>query len=91
MPNDDVTVGELMRRFDSMSRDVDRRFDHLGDKIDALRFVSQEVYSVQMTALDERVHEVEEWKRFAVRWLAVSIVAPLIVALVVALIVAGGR
>jgi hypothetical protein len=80
MPDNDPTLGELMRRLDRMERSIDARLDSL---------VAAQVYDRDLAVLRGRIDTVEE----SMRWLRrqiISAVIPIIVGAVV-LVIASGR
>lgn len=88
MPGGDVTLGELSRRLDSLEGRITGQFGQIMRSIDNLQYVHRETYQAQMAALLDRIEDLEEAKRWSVRALAVSLVMPVLVAIVVAMAVA---
>lgn len=94
MPDGDITLGEVSRSLISLETRINGQFSEvkgqvreLNRRFDNLQFVNRETYDVQISALTERVGDLEERNKWLTRTLAtaflVALAAPIIVALVV--------
>lgn len=87
MPDGDISIGELSRNISAMRGDFDRRFIEVNRRLDGLQFVSRDVYTAQMSALDGRIQELEESRKWLARLagsaMVLGLIAPAFVALVV--------
>lgn len=86
MTGDDVTLGEVGRRVESLERRFDQRANELGAKIDSLQFVNRETYEAKHSALETRVAKLEEAKQFFGRSLIAQFAFPVLVALILAVV-----
>ena len=84
---DDVTLGELSRNITAMRGDFDRRFMEVNARLDNLQFVSRDVYTAQMAAVNERVSDLEDSHKWLARLAATAVVLGLLAPAFVALVV----
>ena len=87
MAEDDVTLGELSRNITAMRGDFDRRFMEVNARLDNLQFVSRDVYTAQMAAVNERVSDLEDSHKWLARLAATAVVLGLLAPAFVALVV----
>jgi len=87
---DEISTGELDRRLSDMRAEMRSQFDKVNHHIEALQFVSRDTYLVQMQALTERLVKLEDAKTWLSRAVVVSLLFPILAAIVIALLVASG-
>lgn len=85
-PDDNITLGEIWRRLDSLERRFDVRATELGNKIDSLQFVHKDTYEAEKHADRTRLDAIEERLRFYGRTMFVQLGLPILVALILAVV-----
>lgn len=88
MPDSDITIGELSRTIVAMDARINAQFAAVNHRLDGLQFVHRETFTVEMEALKDRVHELEEAKRWTARTFVAAFLFPILVAVILALAVA---
>lgn len=87
MPDSDVTLGEVYRRLTSVEQNFNASLNRLGDRIDRLEFVHRDVYTADQAALNARIAELEDDKKWTRRALFGSLLLPVVVGLILAALV----
>lgn len=83
---DDVTLGEVVRRLDSLEKRMDGNFGNVTRQLENLQFVHRDTYSVQMAAVVDRLEALEESKAWVARGLVTCLIFPVVVAIILAVV-----
>lgn len=79
---DEVTTGELSRRFDSLERSIDRRLTEINRSIESLSFVNKEVYERDLKEIWAAIGEIVDKDKRRTAWIATGVILPVILIVV---------
>lgn len=80
---DDVTLGELGRRIDGLSRHVDAKFEALHHQLDSAHYLPMALYESEARAQNARIDAIDEslrWVRRTVFGAVIVFVIPVVLA-----------
>lgn len=86
-PPEDVTLGEIARGLTSLEGRMNEKFNQVNRRLDTMEFVPRGEHNLQMRELADRIHVLEDNKKWISRTLVASFLYPVLVAVVVALVV----
>lgn len=90
MPDEEITVGEIWRRLDSVERRIETGFSRLDRSLESLQFVNQDVYHSDQRALWAAIKDIQGKQTWVARTIAGALITTAITVLLALLAARGG-